>query len=59
MRILITSTTHPHYNRTGEIVDKAEDGRWLVVIPNKDGTLATLVRDKDFKEVKRQEESSE
>lgn len=56
MRVLITSTTHPHYNRTGEIVSKEDDGRWRVHIPNKDGSIVTLVRDKDIKEIKRQEQ---
>lgn len=53
-RILITSNTHPHYDRTGDIVQKEPDGRWRVRIPHKDGSIITLVRDKDFKEVKQQ-----
>ena len=55
MKVLITSTTHPHYNRTGEIVGKEDDGRWRVHISDSKGTLVTLVRDKDIKEIKRQE----
>lgn len=55
MKALIVSTTHPHYNKVGEIVKKEEDGRWRMHIPNKDGSLVTLVRDKDIKEVKRQD----
>lgn len=54
-RILITSNTHPHYNRTGDIIQKEPDGRWRVRIPNEEGTIITLVRDQDFKEVKRQD----
>lgn len=56
MKILITSNTHPHYDRTGEIVKKEEDGRWRVRIPNAGGTIETLVREKDFKPTSRQEE---
>lgn len=58
MKILITSNTHPHYNRTGEIVKKEEDGRWRVHIPNDRGSIVTLVRDKDFKEIKLQDDAA-
>ena len=54
MRIVITSNKHPHYDRVGEVVQKEPDGRWRVRIPSKEGTIVTLVRDKDFKEIKRQ-----
>lgn len=57
MRIVITSNTHPHYDRVGEIVQKEPDGRWRVRIPSKEGSIVTLVRDKDFKEIKRQDDA--
>ena len=54
MRIVITSNKHPHYDRVGEVVQKEPDGRWRVRIPSKEGSIVTLVREKDFKEIKRQ-----
>lgn len=58
MKVIIVSNTHPHYDRTGEIVRKEDDGRWRVRIPNEGGTLETLVRDKDFREIKRQDDTA-
>lgn len=54
MRIVITNNKHRHYDRVGEIVQKEPDDRWRVRIPDKHGSIITLVRDKDFKEIKRQ-----
>ncbi len=54
MRIVITNNKHPHYDRVGEVVQKEPDDRWRVRIPSKEGSIVTLVRDKDFKEIKRQ-----
>jgi hypothetical protein len=59
MKILITSNTHPHYDRTGVIVKKEEDGRWRVRIPNEKGGIETLVREKDFKPTSRQDDTDE
>lgn len=58
MRIVITSNTHPHYDQVGEVIQKEPDGRWRVRIPSKEGSIVTLVRDKDFKEIKRQEDEA-
>lgn len=55
-RILITSNDHPHYDRTGEIVQKEPDGRWRVRIPHKDGTIVTFVSEQEFKPTKVQPE---
>jgi hypothetical protein len=54
MKILITSNKHRHYDRVGEIVQKEPDGRWRVRIPNAEGSIITLVRDQEFKEVKQE-----
>lgn len=54
MRIVITNNKHPHYDRVGEVIQKEPDGRWRVRIPSKGGSIVTLVREKDFKEIKRQ-----
>ena len=58
MRIVITSNTHPYYDRVGEVIQKEPDDRWRVRIPDKHGSIVTLVRDKDFKEIKRQSDAA-
>ena len=52
MRILITSNTHRHYDKTGEIIAKNEDGTYIVRIPHKDGGIQTTVREGEYKETK-------
>jgi len=54
MKVLITSNKHRHYDRVGTIVQKEPDNRWRVRIPNEDGTIVTLVREGEFKEVKQE-----
>lgn len=50
MKILITSNGHTHYGRTGEIVSRAADA-YVVRIPDRRGTIQTLVREKQFKDI--------
>ena len=56
MRILITANSHPHYDRTGEIVRKIGPigGRTFWLVKFDDGT-GTTVEDGQFREVKRQD----
>ena len=54
MRIVITNNKHRHYDRVGEVIQKEPDGRWRVRISGREGSIVTLVRDKEFKEIKRQ-----
>ena len=50
MKILITSNGHQHYGRTGVIVRRDSDA-YVVRIPDKRGTIQTLVREKQFKDI--------
>lgn len=58
MRILITSNSHPYYNRVGEIVGRTEK-RYSVRIPGRRGTILTLVSEGQFKLVSIQEADDE
>jgi hypothetical protein len=51
MKILITSNSHKHYGRVGEITAKGKDGSYIVRIPNKDGSIQTSVKEKQFKDI--------
>lgn len=51
MKILITSNSHQHYGRVGEITAKGKDDSYIVHIPNKDGGIQTSVKEKEFKDI--------
>ena len=52
MKILITSNSHNHYNKVGEITAKNQDGTYIVRIPHKDGGIQTTVKEGEYKETK-------
>lgn len=54
MKILIVSNKHVHYGRVGEIVGRTGQ-TYSVRIPHRTGSILTLVRDNQFKPIKRQE----
>ena len=55
MKVLITSNSHRHYDRVGQIVGKEDDGRYKVRIPNAQASIFTLVQEGQFKPIKQQD----
>lgn len=55
MKILITSNSHLHYDKVGQIIRKNKDGSYAVQIPNEEGTIRTKVSEGEFKPTKVQE----
>lgn len=56
MKILITANDHFHYDRTGDITAQQNDGRYVVRIPGKLGSIYTVVAEGEFKPVKQQDD---
>ena len=54
LRILITSNSHQHYDRTGVIVARVPGGDHQVRIPNERGAIVTYVKEGQWKPTKRQ-----